>query len=102
MSEENNDQAEEIIEEQQQPAPPRKRSIFSKRNFFISFGAILLGVVFIGLAVYLSYRFGYFDNYIKAQFVAKMDEIGVVFDADVFRVQASPLTLQLRNATFND
>ena len=100
MSEENDNQAEEIIEDQS--APPRKRSFFSRRNFFISFGAIALVLFFAWLAVYLSYRFGYFDNYIKSQFVAKMSEMNIVFDADVFRVNANPLSLQLKNATFND
>jgi hypothetical protein len=100
MSEENVNQTEEIIEEQ--PVPPRKKSFLSKRNFFMVFGGAVLLLFFAGLAVYLSYRFGYFDNYIKGQFVAKMDEIGIVFDADTFRVAASPLTLQLKNATFND
>lgn len=105
MSEENVDQAEEIIEEQPEasvPIPPRKRTFFSKRNFFISFSGLVLILFLFGVAIYLSYRFGYFDNYIKTQFINKMDEIGVVFSADVFRIQASPLTLQLKNATFND
>ena len=31
-----------------------------------------------------------------------MDDIGIVFDADVFRLTVAPLELQLRNATFND
>ena len=31
-----------------------------------------------------------------------MERIGIVFDADVFRVTVSPLKLELKNATFND
>jgi hypothetical protein len=31
-----------------------------------------------------------------------MADIGIDFDADVFRVTVAPLTLELKNATFND
>jgi hypothetical protein len=48
------------------------------------------------------YRYGYLDNYVKRQFVAKMDEIGVNFSADTFRLTVMPLQLHLENATFND
>ena len=43
----------------------------------------LLGVVF--------YRYGTFDNLIKAQFVAKMNAMGIDFTAYVFRLTVSPL-----------
>src|SRR5688500_16133751 len=107
MSEENN-KAEEIQEQAGQEdvaeespiESPRQRRIFTRRNVGIAFGASAILLVLIAGLVTVLYRTGYFDNYIKAQFIAKMNEIGVVFDADVFRVTASPLQLQLRNATF--
>ena len=82
--------------------PIAGRSYFSRRNLGIGFG---LAALVVCLGIFLTvvlYRNGVADNYVKNQFVAKMDEIGVVFDADVFRLAISPLELQLKNATFND
>lgn len=105
MSEENNqsDQPEEVQQpetENSESAP--KRRFFTRRNglFALAFSAIL-GLVLVA-AIFFSYRYGVFDNYIKQQFVAKMADIGIVFDADVFRVTIAPLRLELKNATFND
>ncbi|MGI8882895.1 MAG: translocation/assembly module TamB domain-containing protein [Pyrinomonadaceae bacterium] len=81
-------------------APPRR--FFTRRNAGIAFGLTAILAVLIVLLVMVSYRYGVFDNYIKQQFVAKMAEIGVVFEADVFRVTVNPLQLELKNATFND
>lgn len=100
MPEEEVNKTEEIAEEPS--SAPAKSSIFARRNIFILFAGALLVFLLIGLAGFLAYRFGYFDNYIKTQFVTKMNQIGVVFDADVFQVRVNPLRLQLRNATFND
>ncbi len=80
----------------------RRRSIFSRRNALVSVVSILLIVIFLFVIVALLYRNGFFDTYTKNQFRAKMADIGVVFDADVFRLSASPLELELKNATFND
>ncbi|MDQ3088548.1 MAG: translocation/assembly module TamB domain-containing protein [Acidobacteriota bacterium] len=68
----------------------------------ITLGIVALLAVGMAILITVSYRYGVYDNYIKAQFVAKMDSIGMTFDADVFRVTVSPLQLELRNATFND
>lgn len=62
--------------------------------------AILLVVGAVLTVVF--YRYGVFDNYLKTQFVARMAEIGIDFDADVFRVTVNPLQLELKNATFNN
>lgn len=105
MSEENNqsEQPEEVKPpetDNSESAP--KRRFFSRRNGLIALAlSSIVGLVLI-IAVVLSYRYGVFDNYIKQQFVAKMADIGVVFDADVFRVTVAPLRLELKNATFND
>jgi translocation and assembly module TamB len=80
----------------------RRRRIFSRRNAGISVGVIALGVIFLALLAVVVYRYGYLDNYVKNQFVTKMDEIGVNFSADTFRLTVAPLQLHLENATFND
>jgi autotransporter translocation and assembly factor TamB len=59
-------------------------------------------VVLLASLTFITYRYGYADNYVKRQFVAKMADIGIVFDADVFRLSVNPLRLELKNATFND
>ncbi len=107
---EENDQTENIEETEAQnesaleePAPEtQRRTYFSRRNIGIAFGLVAILGVLLALLTTVSYRYGVFDNYVKTQFVAKMAEIGVVFDADVFRVTVAPLKLELKNATFND
>ncbi|MFN2455377.1 MAG: translocation/assembly module TamB domain-containing protein [Pyrinomonadaceae bacterium] len=74
----------------------------TRRNAAISFGVIALAILLLALTTVVVYRYGYLDNYVKRQFVAKMDEIGMVFDADVFRLSVAPLRLELKNATFTD
>ena len=107
MSEENNNNQEpqeieltEASAEENETPPPRR--FFRRRNTGIVVGLTAILAVLLVLLVTVSYRYGVFDNYVKAQFVAKMAEIGVVFNADVFRVTVNPLQLELKNATFND
>ncbi len=103
MSEDNNQIEEtEPQENDAEETDAPKRGYFTRRNVGISFGLIAILAVVLALFVTVSYRYGVFDNYIKAQFVAKLSEIGIVFDADVFRVTVNPLKLELKNATFND
>ncbi len=91
-----NSTAKEIAPQQ------RRRRFLSRRNAGISFGVIAVGAVLLALLIVVVYRYGYFDNYVKNQFVVKMDEIGVNFSADTFRLTVAPLRLELKNATFND
>ncbi|HEY8563212.1 MAG TPA: translocation/assembly module TamB domain-containing protein [Pyrinomonadaceae bacterium] len=108
MSEENNNQTEqaEEIEPQdgggEEEAAPERRGFFTRRNAVIASGILGLLLVLAVVLVFVSYRTGVFDNYIKTQFVAKMDQIGINFTADAFRVTIAPLKLELRNATFNN
>ncbi|MBA2493239.1 MAG: translocation/assembly module TamB domain-containing protein [Acidobacteria bacterium] len=109
MSEENENQIEETenLEAQENEAEEiapetSPRRFFTRRNGIIALGIVALLAVGLALFVMVSYRYGVFDNYIKEQFVVKMADIGVVFDADVFRVTVSPLQLELKNATFSD
>ena len=107
MPEENN-QSEQITPQEESaakettPETSRRRRVLSRRNAGISFGVIALGVIFLALLIVVIYRYGYADNYVKSQFVAKMDEIGVNFTADKFSLTVAPLQLRLENATFND
>src|SRR5437016_1402877 len=80
----------------------RARRYFTRRNAIITGGLMaILGLSILLFSVAL-FRYGVFDSYVKTQFVAKMADIGIVFDADVFQVSVNPLELELRNATFND
>ncbi len=107
MSEENNKTEEpevpesDAAEEPSETPKPRRR-YFTRRNAAISSGSLAILLVLLAILAVVFYRYGIFDNYIKAQFVAKMDRIGMTFDADVFRVTVAPLQLELKNATFND
>ncbi len=108
MSEENN-QTEVIQEEgetpetavQESPTEQRRR-YFTRRNVGVALGAGLIVLVLAAGLITVFYRTGYFDNYIKTQFVAKMDRMNINFTADVFQVGVSPLELELKNATFNN
>ena len=99
--------ADEEIEKSESPEPEaseaaRRRRFFTRRNGVIFVGSIALLTVLVALLGFVALRYGVFDNYVKTQFKAKMSDIGVVFDADVFRVSISPLEVELQNATFND
>ncbi|HKX84605.1 MAG TPA: YdbH domain-containing protein, partial [Pyrinomonadaceae bacterium] len=79
-----------------------RRRYFTRRNVGFTAAAFAILAVVLTLFTVVFYRYGVFDNYIKTQFVAKMADIGMQFDADVFRVTVNPLALEIKNATFND
>lgn len=86
-----------------EPEPaPDARPFFTRRRLLAAVGIMALAALVIFLAVTVMYRTGVFDSYIKDKFTAKMAEIGITFSADKFRVAASPMTLELQNATFNN
>lgn len=87
--------AEEVTEQ-------RRRQYFTRRNAMITTALLAILLVLGVILTIVFYRYGVFDNYVKTQFVAKMADIGIVFDADVFRVTVNPLELELKNATFTD
>ena len=87
---------------EQEPVAKQRRRYFTRRNALISTGLAAILIVLIVVLSVVFYRYGVFDTYVKTQFVAKMAEIGIVFDADVFRLTVNPLELELKNATFND
>ncbi len=106
MPEEPNEQREQIekrpLEENGEALTPARRRYFTRRNALITTVLTSLLVILIVVLSVVFYRYGIYDNFVKTQFVAKMAEIGVVFDAEVFRVTVNPLELELRNATFTD
>ncbi|MDQ3180136.1 MAG: AsmA-like C-terminal region-containing protein, partial [Acidobacteriota bacterium] len=109
MSEENENKTTETGEIEPQESATREnvpeisqRRFFTRRNGVIASGIVALLAIGFAILLTVFYRYGVYDSYVKAQFVSKMVEIGVVFDADVFRLTVSPLELQLKNATFTD
>jgi len=98
-----------MAEEVAQPQPenenadsPSRRRYFTRRNSVLVVGLIAILGALLSLLLLVTYKYGVFDSYIKAQFVSKMSDIGIVFDADTFRITVNPLELELKNATFND
>ena len=65
-------------------------------------GLAIVIVIFLLLCGVVTYRYGVFDPYVREQFTSKMADIGIVFDAEVFRLTVSPLELELHNATFKN
>lgn len=82
--------------------PETRRRYFTGRNaaFVAGIGALLL-ILLVLLSVVV-YRYGIHDDFIRAQFRAKMADMGIAFDADVFRVTINPIVLELKNAKFDD
>lgn len=90
--------------EQGEPATPSEdpRRYFTRRRVLTGGVIVALGLILVSLLTIVLYRGGTFDSYLRERFRERMAEMGIVFDADVFRVTVSPLALELRNATFND
>ena len=82
--------------------PGRRRAVFTRRRILLVSGLLITVTALTAIIVVLLYRNGVADSYVKNQFVAKMEQIGVVFDADVFRLTLTPMQLELKNATFTD
>lgn len=80
---------------------PRRRRIM-RRHLFKLVTALGIGLIVLSAAVVFLYRFGVTDSYIRSAFTAKLNYMGMAFDADVFRVRVSPFELELKNAVFND
>jgi translocation and assembly module TamB len=105
MNEENENQeleetTENAAKENESASVAERRRYFTRRNLGISLALVGAAILILVLAGVFSYRYGYLDAYIKRQFIAKMDEIGIAFTADTFRTTLSPLSLELGNATF--
>ena len=104
MPENNEPREEQNIrpDEENRSASERSRRFFTGRNAAIAGGIIAIAVILFLLIGVVTYRYGVFDPYVKEQFTAKMADIGIVFDAEVFRLTVSPLELEFKNATFKN
>ncbi|MEQ1603938.1 MAG: translocation/assembly module TamB domain-containing protein [Pyrinomonadaceae bacterium] len=96
------EKVDEVEDTENGEATPNRRRFLTRRKALVGLGGVALLGLLISLIGVVAYKYGVFDNYVKSQFVAKMADIGIVFDADVFRVTVNPLELELKNATFND
>ena len=103
MSDEPVEQSEENKSKVSDERPAQKRRrVLSRRNLLLALGLSAASLLLISILLIVLYRAGFGDSYIKNQFTAKMADIGMDFDADVFRVTVAPLQLELKNATFTD
>ncbi|HMT07314.1 MAG TPA: hypothetical protein PKA82_04865, partial [Pyrinomonadaceae bacterium] len=91
----------EEIREPEEEATPKRRSSLGRTLAKIAglFGVSTLVVL---IVIYGLYRGGVFDDYIKKEFVNKLKESGVNFEARNFNVKASPLELIIDDATFTN
>lgn len=96
------DQREEPESRPANETPQQRRRYFTRRNAAISGGVLAVVIIIFVILGLVSYRYGVFDPYVKDQFTAKMADIGIVFDAEVFRVTLAPLELELKNAKFKN
>jgi hypothetical protein len=94
--------ADEEIEKSEEMPERRPRRFFTRRRVTITAAVISVTLVLVAILSVVLYQGGAFDTYLRNKFRDRMAEMGIVFDADVFRVTAAPLALELRNATFND
>src|SRR5205085_11931265 len=89
--------------EQTEPTPTRKPNGFFTRRRVLTAGVVIaLALILVSVLTVVLYKGGTFDTYIRDRFRERMAEMGIVFNAEVFRVTVSPLALELHNATFND
>lgn len=80
---------------------PKKRSLTRRRILRAS--VLVLGTAIVSLIVLaILYKTGVTDSYIRGEFEAKMNRMGIAFEAGTFHVSASPLRLELRDAVFTN
>lgn len=91
----------EEIREPDNEASPKRRSSIGRTLAKIA-GLFFGSTLILLLVIYGLYRGGVFDNYIKDQFVRKLNESGVNFEARNFNVTAAPLELVLDDANFTN
>lgn len=79
-----------------------RRWRITRRHLLLSAATLGIGLIVFAAAAVFLYRFGVTDSFIRSAFTAKLDYMGMAFDAEVFRVRALPFELELKNASFND
>ncbi len=91
----------EEIREPETEATQKRRSSLGRTLVKVA-GLFGVSTLILLLVIYGLYHGGVFDNYIKQEFVAKLNESGVKFEARNFNVTASPLELVLDDANFTN
>ena len=91
----------EKSEKHQDKTRQKPRRSWPRRILRTGGGLAIFSVLILLIGVVL-FKTGVFEGYVRSQFVSRMAEMGIVFDADAFRLTASPLELHIRNASFND
>jgi translocation and assembly module TamB len=90
MSEENNEK------------PVERSRFFTRRKLGRALLSVGVAAALAFLILAALYKTGVTDRYIRSEFAAKMDRMGIAFDAAEFHVSASPLELRLRDAVFKN
>ncbi len=91
----------EDIREDEDKATPKRRSSLGRTLAKVA-GLFGVSTLILLLVIYGLYRGGVFNNYIKGEFVKKLNDSGVKFEARNFNVSASPLELVLDDANFTN
>lgn len=102
MSEELDKETTEIKDDTTETHITKRRPRSIGRWLLYAVGSLVILLVLIALVAMLMLRTGALNGYVKEQFIAKLNEIGVDFSADRFNVQTSPLELQIENGRFKN
>ncbi len=90
------------MSEEQAEKKTEGRRFFTRRRMLSALVAGLGVSVLLFLVLAVLYKTGATDSYIRGEFAAKMDRMGIAFDAGTFRVTLSPLELELKDAVFTN
>lgn len=100
------DQSEEILPENNGEntsiETPKRRRFFNRRTIVKCFGVLAAILLLFSGLVALLFKTGAVSNFIKSEFNAKLDRMGIQFDGEVFDVTTFPIELRLKNAAFNN
>lgn len=92
----------ELSAEESSNASPRRRSLFTRKRIVKWLGSSMIAAaIFAGIFVIL-FKTGTIERGIRSEFSAKLDRMGIQFEADGFQVSALPLELHLENAAFKN
>ena len=79
-----------------------RRKVVSRKNLIVLLGFCTILLVSTAVLIFALFKTGYIDTYIKDQFVAAFDEMGIKFDADKFEIGVYPLDLTLEDVVFTN
>ncbi|MFV0388745.1 MAG: translocation/assembly module TamB domain-containing protein [Pyrinomonadaceae bacterium] len=81
--------------------PSRKKKGWRRKVLVATFFSAC-GLLVLFLLISFLFWIGIADRFIKEQFVASFDEMGIVFEADKFEVPLLPFRIELENANFRN